>query len=86
MSEDDWPAEDLAKVRKEYMDNKPACGAPKGWRWGYLPCGCANDGYGRHLRGHWVGSPEALAREDAPIPAADPRSPAYWPLAWGRRR
>lgn len=32
------------------MDNPPACGAPKGWPWGYLPCGCRNDGYGRHVR------------------------------------
>lgn len=32
-----------------YMDNPPACGAPRGWRWGYLPCGCCNDGYGNHL-------------------------------------
>lgn len=35
---------------KSYMDNPPAVGAPKNSRWGYLPCGCCNDGYGRHLR------------------------------------
>jgi Holliday junction resolvasome RuvABC endonuclease subunit len=29
---------------------EPACGAPRGWPWGYLPCGCCNDGYGRHAR------------------------------------
>lgn len=34
---------------KTFMDNPPACGAPKNWRWGYLDCGCRNDGYGRHL-------------------------------------
>lgn len=32
------------------LDNPPACGAPKGWRWGYLPCGCRNDGFGGHER------------------------------------
>lgn len=32
------------------MDNAPAVGAPKYWKWGYLPCGCMNDGYGRHVR------------------------------------
>lgn len=42
----------LAPVRelhRKYMDNPPAVGAPKGWRFGYLPCGCRNDGTGRHL-------------------------------------
>lgn len=33
-----------------YMDNPKACGAPAGSRWGYLPCGCSNDGHGRHIR------------------------------------
>lgn len=32
------------------MDNPPAVGAPKDWRWGYLPCGCCNDGHGGHVR------------------------------------
>lgn len=32
------------------MDNPPAAGAPKNWKWGYLRCGCCNDGYGRHAR------------------------------------
>ena len=32
------------------LDNPPACGASPNWRWGYLPCGCHNDGYGRHVR------------------------------------
>lgn len=32
------------------MDNPPAAGAPRNWRWGYLPCGCRNDGYGRHVQ------------------------------------
>jgi hypothetical protein len=33
------------------LENAPAVGAPAGWKWGYLPCGCLNDGYGRHVRG-----------------------------------
>lgn len=33
-----------------FMDNPKACGAPAESRWGYLPCGCCNDGYGRHVR------------------------------------
>lgn len=32
-----------------FMDNLPSPGAPKNWRWGYLPCGCRNDGFGRHV-------------------------------------
>lgn len=32
------------------MDNPPACGAPKNWRWGYLRCGCCNDGFGGHVK------------------------------------
>jgi hypothetical protein len=32
-----------------FMDNPKGVGAPKGWKWGYLPCGCRNDGYGYHL-------------------------------------
>lgn len=52
-------AGDLAAVREgiaalaagpQYMDNPRACGAPEGWQWGYLPCGCRNDGYGNHVR------------------------------------
>ena len=35
---------------KTFMDNPKACGAPEGSQWGYLSCGCSNDGYGRHLR------------------------------------
>jgi hypothetical protein len=38
------------KQEPQYMDNPSAVGAPKNWRWGYLPCGCHNDGYGRHVR------------------------------------
>lgn len=38
----------MAKERF-YMDNPPAVGAPKNWLWGYLPCGCRNDGYGNHI-------------------------------------
>jgi len=34
----------------QYMDNPKAVGAPEGWCWGYLPCGCRNDGYGNHVR------------------------------------
>jgi hypothetical protein len=33
-----------------YMDNPPAVGATKGWKYGYLPCGCHNDGKGNHAR------------------------------------
>ncbi len=40
-------ANELPKTKAE---NPPACGAPKNWPWGYLPCGCRNDGYGRHIR------------------------------------
>lgn len=35
------------------MDNPPAAGVPThmlGWRWGFLLCGCLNDGYGNHVR------------------------------------
>lgn len=32
------------------LDNEKACGAPASSRWGYLECGCTNDGYGGHLR------------------------------------
>ena len=42
--------DEAAPDRRTYMDNPPACGALKNWRWGYLPCGCHNDGYGRHVR------------------------------------
>lgn len=35
---------------KTYMDNPPACGANPKWPWGFLPCGCHNDGYGNHVR------------------------------------
>ena len=35
---------------RTYMDHPKAAGAPEGSRWGYLPCGCSNDGYGRHVR------------------------------------
>lgn len=37
----------------EFMDNKPAVGAPENWKWGYLPCGCRNDGFGHHVG--WYG-------------------------------
>ena len=36
-------------MEPKFLDNEPACGAPRGWRWGYLTCGCRNDGYGNHL-------------------------------------
>lgn len=36
-------------IHKAEPINQPACGAPKGWRFGYLPCGCRNDGTGRHV-------------------------------------
>lgn len=39
----------IAKPRTK-LDNPPACGAAPNWPWGYLPCGCHNDGYGRHVR------------------------------------
>ena len=31
------------------VPNKPACAAAKNWPLGYLPCGCHNDGTGRHV-------------------------------------
>ena len=40
----------MGEREKTYMDNPPAVGAPKDWPWGYLPCGCRNDGYGGHVR------------------------------------
>jgi len=33
----------------QFMDNEKACDAPAGWKYGYLPCGCRNDGYGNHV-------------------------------------
>ena len=39
-----------APDRRTYMDNPKAVGAPANAPWGYLPCGCSNDGYGRHVR------------------------------------
>ena len=36
-------------TRTVIVGNEPACGAPKNWPWGYLPCGCRNDGHGRHI-------------------------------------
>ena len=43
--------QDVPRERtKQYMDNPPAVGAPKNSPWGYLPCGCTNDGYGNHVR------------------------------------
>lgn len=35
---------------KTVMNNPKAVGAPANWPWGHLPCGCRNDGYGRHVR------------------------------------
>ncbi|HEY2075191.1 MAG TPA: hypothetical protein VGH53_02540 [Streptosporangiaceae bacterium] len=32
----------------QYMDNPKAIGARPGATWGYLPCGCENDGFGSH--------------------------------------
>lgn len=34
----------------ERLDNPKSAGAPDGWRWGYLPCGCRHDGFGGHAR------------------------------------
>lgn len=31
-----------------YLDNPKAIGARPNARWGYLPCGCENDGFGGH--------------------------------------
>lgn len=39
-----------SRKQPQYMENPAAVGAPKNSRWGYLPCGCSNDGYGRHAR------------------------------------
>jgi hypothetical protein len=52
----DWSDRaDAVRSRPEsqpsYMDNPKAVGAPAGWPWGYLPCGCRNDGFGNHA-GH----------------------------------
>lgn len=49
----DWSdragAAELAPARRPvYMDNPKAIGAPANWQWGYLPCGCRNDGFGNH--------------------------------------
>jgi hypothetical protein len=40
-------AEVLAR-RGAYLDNPKAVGARPNARWGYLPCGCENDGFGNH--------------------------------------
>lgn len=42
-----WDADSDPRTR---LDNPPAVGAPPDWPWGYLPCGCRNDGYGNHVR------------------------------------
>jgi hypothetical protein len=34
--------------RPAYLDNPKAVGARPNARWGYLPCGCKNDGFGNH--------------------------------------
>lgn len=34
--------------RPAYLDNPRAVGARPSARWGYLPCGCENDGFGNH--------------------------------------
>jgi hypothetical protein len=44
------PATDDSDGPPARLDNPPAAGAQKDWRWGFLPCGCHNDGYGRHVR------------------------------------
>jgi hypothetical protein len=38
------------RIRRERarMDNPRACGARENAPWGYLPCGCENDGFGNH--------------------------------------
>lgn len=46
----DGAAMQPAPRQPTFMDNPPACGAPKNWKWGYLPCGCSNDGFGQHRR------------------------------------
>lgn len=33
-----------------YMDNPKALGAPANSKYGYLPCGCSNNGKGEHVR------------------------------------
>lgn len=40
-------------VDPTYLANPPACGAPPGWLYGYLPGGCRNDGYGHHVARHF---------------------------------
>lgn len=43
-------AQHTTEPAPKFMDNPKACGAPAGSRWGYLPCGCSNDGHGKHVR------------------------------------
>lgn len=38
-----------AVIPPTILYNEPAIGAQKNWKWGYLPCGCLNDGYGHHI-------------------------------------
>lgn len=52
-----WPKSHVAKCLgyggldfSPLPKNPPACGAPKDWPYGYLACGCRNDGTGRHVR------------------------------------
>jgi hypothetical protein len=41
--------EPVRRVRRPaYLDNPKAVGARPSARWGYLPCGCENDGFGSH--------------------------------------
>ena len=41
--------EPVRRVRRPaYLDNPKAVGARPNARWGYLPCGCENDGFGNH--------------------------------------
>lgn len=45
-----------------YLDNEPCCGAPPNAPWGYLKCGCSNDGFGRHA-GHYGYAPKPSCTE-----------------------
>jgi len=39
-----------AANRPHYTEYRKAAGAPAGWKYGYLPCGCRDNGEGRHVR------------------------------------
>lgn len=59
------------------LANLPATGAPKDWRWGYLTCGCRNDGFGNHIHRSNSRLDEAdRYAQDASEMVAEPRDAA----------